>query len=285
MDKNNEKKLTIIIIVLIVIIVGLGTFIAVNKFLLEDNSKNKTENPSSTNKPIPSESPKPTQSEDIQKTEEEEFEISMELATTIYNKFYDAEDCGTRFSKYYKYDEVTADDLTNEDKTYIISLNIAKRMDEHIFTEEEILKTKNQLLGENTTFEITNSKECKNFFKLNDGTYDLNRYCSGGMCTLDEITNIKKATKKGNTIIIDQNVIFKNDQNHNSSTGLTSYYYQDENQTILLEKRDYIDFDQYLEQYNKIDWEKYKNQVSVYRYTYQDNGDGTYMFIQMKKIK
>lgn len=281
MSCKTEKNIKIAIVVLTIVLIGFLGFILVDNFLSENNKEK--DKPISSNNPISSESPK--QDKEIKEPEEEEIEISMELAKTIYNKFYDAEDCGTRFSKYYKYDKVTADDLTNEDKTYIVSLNIAKRMDEHIFLEEEILKTKNQLLGENTTFEITNSKECKNFFKLNDGTYDLNRYCSGGMCTPDEITNIKKATKKGNIISIDQKVIFKNDQNHDSGTGLTSYYYQDANQTILLEKRDYIDFDQYLEQYNKINWEKYENQVSVYRYTYRDNEDDTYTFIQMEKIK
>ncbi len=284
MEKKVEVRLKIIIIVLILVIIGLGGFITVDKFLLENDSKVKQKNPNSTNKPVLSESPKPTQGGDIPEPEEKEIAISIDLAKTIYNKFYDAEDCGERFSKYYKYDKVTADDLTNEDKTYIISLNIAKRMDEHIFTEEEILKTKNQLLGENTTFEITNSKECKNFFKLNDGTYDLNRYCSGGMCTPSEITNIKRATKRGNIISIDQKVIFEKYQNHDNDDGMTSYYYQDVDQTILLEKRDYIDNDQYLEQYNKIDWEKYENQVSVYRYTYRDNEDDTYTFIQMEKI-
>lgn len=286
MNKNNEKRLTIIIIILIIVIVGMSGFITVDKFLLDTNSKNKKENPTSTNGPIPSKKPQPTQGEDIQEPGEEEVEISEELAEKIYNTFYDKESCGEVFSKYYKYDIVTANNLTNEDKNYIIGINIPKGLNDILFTKEEIIQTKNKLFGENTPFEIVDNKNgCHYFAKLENGTYELGRYCGVGMCTSSEITDTIKSIKKGNKIYLEQRVIFEKSQNHDNDNGMTSYYYQDPSRTILLEKKDYIDADEYLEKFNKIDWEKYENQVSVYRYTYQDNGDGTYMFIQMKKIK
>lgn len=36
---------------------------------------------------------------------------------------------------------------------------------------------------------------------------------------------------------------------------------------------------------DKLDWNQYENQASIYQYTYQDNNDGTYTFIQIEKIK
>ncbi len=285
MSRKTEKSIKIAIVVLSIILIGFLGFILVDNFLLENNSGNQNKNPISTNKPVSSEEPKPTSDENIHEPEEDEIEIPIDLAEKIYNTFYDWEDCGERFSKYYKYSKVTADELTNEDKTYIISLNIAKRMEDHIFTQEEIMETKNRLLGSDTTFEIINSKECKYFFKLEDGTYDLNRYCSGGMCTYQEITDFIKTVQKGNKIYIDQQVIFEKSENHTNDEGMTSYYYQNPERTVLLETKDYKDSDEYIDKYNEIDWKKYEDQVSIYRFTYEDNGDNTYKFIQMEKIK
>lgn len=291
MNKNNEKRLTIIIIVLIIVIVGLSGFIAVDKFLLEDNSKNKTENPSSTNKPIPLESPKPTQGEDIQEPGEEEVEISMELAEKLYRMVYDDLECGFNLFSYYKYNKITPDTFSNEFKNTVVARRLYERdadkinnnQKEPIYTNNEILQMKNSIFGENTSFEIVNKKDCGEFQKLEDDNYKINIGC-GNMCTQTAILKISKASKNKSIVRIDQKVIFEDSKNHINDAGMTSYYYQNADRTILLGKRDFLNSMDYLDNYNNIDWNQYENQASVYRYTFQDNSDGTFTFLQIEKL-
>lgn len=277
-EKKLMKKLNVIMVLLTITILLTVGMVVKEVFLSKDNPEEK--NKVSDNKTTPSETMKPIE----ENPEEKEIEVSQELAEKIYNTFYDKESCGEIFSKYYKYDRVTVNELTTEDKNYIVGINIPKGLGDTLFTETEIIQTKNKLFGEDTSFEIIDKDDCHYFTKLENGTYELGRYCGVGMCTPSEITDRIKAIRKGSKIYLEQRVIFEKYQNHDNDNGMTSYYYQDPSRTILLEKRDYLDTDEYLEKFNKIDWEKYEDQVSVYRYTYQDNGDNTYRFIQMEKV-
>lgn len=286
--KKIMKKLKIIIIVLIVIIIGLGTFITVNKFLLEDNSKNKEGNPSSTNRPIPSESPKPTQREDIQEPEEKETEISMELAEELYNMIYEPMDCGSRLFSHYGSNRIVPDDFSNLEKNFIVVMNLNKErvMDTNPkYTKEKIIETKNRIFGKDATFEIINEDSCYQFYLGEDGNYTVEWQCGGDMCSPLTHTKLSKAIQKGNKIYIDQLVIFSLTDESGERDENTSYYYQDYNRTKLLGKKKFIDSYDYMINSDKIDWNQYEKSASIYQYTYQVNEDGTYTFLQIEKIK
>lgn len=288
MSRKTEKSIKIAIVVLTIILIGLLGFILVDNFLLENNSKNQNKDSISTNKPVSSENPKPTSDENINDSKEEEIEISMELAEQLYNMIYDSMDCGGRLFSHFGSDKITPDDFTNLEKNFIVVMNLNQERetnDNTKYTKEKIIETKNRIFGNKTSFEIINDKSCHHFFLGKDGNYTVEWQCGGDTCSSPVITEISKAVKVGNKVYIDQAVIFVSSGEYGHDDENTAYYYQDYNKTRLIGKNDFIDSYDYMVNSRKIDWEQYRNQAGIYRYTFQDNNDGTYTFIQIEKIK
>ncbi len=288
MGRKIEKNIKIAIVVLSIILIGFLGFILVDNFLLENNSENQNKDPISTNKPVSSEGPKPTSDENIYEPEEDEIEISMEMAEELYNMLYDPMDCGSSLFSHYGSGKIVPDDFSNLEKNFIVVMNLNKERDMHTnpkYTKEKIIETKNRIFGKETSFEIINEQNCHYFYLGEDGNYTVGWECGGDMCNPLTLTKLSKAVQKGNKIYIDQMVIFGLTGEYGTSDENTAYYYQDYNRTKLLGKKEFIDSYDYMINFGKIDWNQYESQASIYQYTYQDNGDGTYTFMQIEKIK
>lgn len=282
MSRKTEKNIKIAIVILIIILIGFLVFILVDSFLSENNKEK--DKPIFSNNPISS----PMQNQEANEPEEQEIEISMELAEKLYNMLYEPMDCGSRLFSHYGSDKIVPNDFSNLEKNFIVVMNLNKERVLHQnpkYTKEEIIETKNRIFGKEATFEIINSNSCYHFHLGEDGNYTIEWQCGGDMCSPLTLTKLSKAVQKGNKIYIDQMVIFSLTGESGESDENTAYYYQDYNRTKLLGKKEFIDSYDYMINSDKLDWNQYENQASIYQYTYQDNNDGTYTFIQIEKIK
>lgn len=270
MGKKREKILKGVIFLLAVVMVCEISFIVVDKFL----SKEKIDNP-----------PSPTESPEVTPVEEPEKEFSMKKAEELYDMIYDYYGCGIRSYKHYGWDKVLASDFTNKEKNALVIQYLYRNEKEvgyddmqfHIhkkFTKEQIIKAKNIIFGEDISFEIikTDGMDSYQFQLVEDGNYVAIGWSD--TCTGYDSSKLIKAVKKGDKVYIDQAIIF----GEPSDDYVYINYYQDYERTkqfyrVLNESNSQIDVVDYLDK------------ASIYRYTYQDNKDGTYTFLQMERVK
>lgn len=99
-----------------------------------------------------------------------------------------------------------------------------------------------------------------------------------------EQAKITKAVQRSNVIYIDQKVVFEGLSLNESDEGGFIHYYKDYSREIELGQSAYTNYDDYVQQQSNFDWNLYEDIANTYRYTYRENGDGTYTFIQIEKI-
>lgn len=282
----SEKQKTVLeISILVVVVVGIcfGSILAVDLFM----SKNNQEDPVPTKSPVPAESSIPSESPVVTESplpiEEEEKEISMELAEELFEMIRISY-CGTGFYSHYGKEKLLANDFTNEQKNAIVIINlnekkqaIGKTSDGNPkYTKEQIMNVKNQIFGKDTSFQITEEKTCYQFYIDKDGNYIAQINGCADICMASELHKTISATQIDNKISFEQAIIFIDYVYEKNET--VTMYYGDWEKTNLLYKEDSSST-------SSINFEKYQDQTSIYRYTYQDNSDGTYTFLEMKKIK
>jgi len=277
-----KKKIWIIIG-----IVGIILFTSGGILLLKSNHKEKEPDlPVVEQKPGEEKPP-------VEEIKEEP--ISLELAENLYQIVYGNLFCGMVYRDYYQYDLVTPDTLSNETKNEIVIQNLNLNKDKlqvgeekngnPVFLLEDILKMKNQILGEDTSFELNIGHSCmEKFEELEEGKYFFETHC-GGICTPVMSTKFSKTVKIKDKIILEQLVTFNRNGEHLSEDEYTNYYYQDYKHTILLGQKKFKDGMDYFENAHLIDWNYYQDKAGQYRFTYQINDDGTYTFLQMERIK
>ena len=283
--KRNNKILIVFLVIMVVIVLGLVGYIVWDKVLrdvAEDKPPVSTIEPTPTIDVTPDMTPSP---------EEEEVEISLELAEQLYNMIYDWEECGSGLFEYYQYDKVLANDFSNEYKNHIVKMNLyssnykdgTTSNGDPIYTLTTIMNVKNRVLGFDTSFELIASSGCKNLNSIGDNQYTLDYSCGGRMCSPSVRTKFERTIQKDDKIYLIQLVLFE--QSENLESGYTSFYYQDYNHSNLIATEEFADFDDYLVKYDQFDWSKYENNAGIYQYTFQTNTDGTYMFLQLERLR
>ena len=273
---------------IIIGIVGIILFTCGGVMLFQSNHKEK-EIDTPVTKPDPS-------IENPSVEEEKEESISLELAEELYKMLHGDFFCGAVYMPYYQYDIVTPNIISNNDKNKIVIRNLFRNREKlqvgttqgdgnPIFTREQIWNMKNQIFGENTSFELNIGRLCMEKFEvLEDDKYSFETHC-GGICFPSMATKFVKTVKKGDKIYLDQLVVFVKSGEYQTEEANTAYYYQDYNRTILLGQKEFLDETDYFQNSYRIDWNDYQDKAGQYRFTYQINEDGTYTFLQMERIK
>lgn len=212
-------------------------------------------------------------------------------ADKLYHLLYDDADCGASVITYYQYGKVIPDMMKEEDKNRIVVRNLVSsgksigKTEEgnYIYTEEEVNKIKNQILGSSTSFEIIDKEECSYLHKLEDGTYSVQTECEGKVCSSNMVTQFEKTERKGNKIYLNQMVVFKQETEQEVGVRLVEYF-SDYDKTNLIAK-EALPSGTGIHDKNSFDFDKYKDSVGKYQYTFEVNDDNTFTFLQLERIK
>ena len=280
-ERKILKKLKVINALLVIMVLALGG-VVIKEIFLKDSLEEK--NNITDKRQNPSESSKPTQENDIKKKEEEEIKISKELIEELFNMVYDSMYCGNRLYSHFGSKKITPDDFSNLEKNYIVIMNLAKEKEPNSnpkYTKEQIIEVKNHVLGKNTSFEMLDNGDYQQFYPEKDGEYSVDWSCGADICMSENENEFIKGIQKGNKIYLDQEIIFTEYTQKNEELD-TVKYYKDYNKTQLLGEKDFNSSEDY---YKYVTIDSFKNQGSIYRYTYQVNEDGTYTFLQIENIK
>lgn len=276
-EKKLVKKLNVIMVLLTITILLTVGLVVKEVFLSKDNPEEKGN--ISDNKTTPSETMKPTEEKP-----EEEIEISKELTEELFNMIYDSMLCGNRLYSHFGNDKILPDDFSNLEKNYIVIMNLAKERVPYSnpkYTKEQIIEMKNRVLGKDTSFEMIDSGTFQQFYPEEDGMYTVNWLCGADICMAENENEFIKSIQKGDKIYLDQEIIFTEYKQVDKDTD-TVRYYEDYNKTKLLGEKNFNSSEDY---YRYVTKDDFKNQGSIYRYTYQVNNDGTYTFLQIERIK
>jgi len=290
--ENKNNSLVVLNIILIVLVLGLSSYLVYDKLISKDNketnsSNNQTEENSVENK---------TESEKYETLAVNSDEV-IKLIESININFIGMSD-------YFKKDKFVYSDYSNSDKLY---LALVKKMAnkscyekslECSLTKTELENNLNLLFNDKSFEDVTTNLTTHGFAIAKEGDRYYTWSFGGGASSYKFIQNIVDARKYSDKIeIYEQNFLADIEDHYSSDSENKQYYYKiyKEQETDseggfkgknLVATEYYTGWLTDLDSYNKTMFEKYKDQLYTYKYTFNYNKDtNTYYFVSVEKVK
>lgn len=263
MEENKKSKLGlgILIGVLVALVIGLAGFIVYDKVLSNDNNNNDDKQDIIEN-----------QGETITDLSLDST-IVQSLSSIFYQK-YNAGNMDGYDEYFYKNNKTNINSIPNKLKLYMV---IAKMGGPNAYLLNENFDSEyNFIFGKNNNYTLEEVQYgCNIYYACNDGKDFCLRNldgCGGAVCggSQTKLAYAKQITSSKETRIEIYEHFYYVDCDENG-------YYSDYNKTNLITKGAYVSPEDI--------FEKYSNQLGMYKYTFVKNSSDTYVFTSVERVK
>lgn len=301
MEKNN-KVIVVLLIVLIIGLIGSNCYMIYDRYLKKepttnDNIKENEE----VNVPKEEENQENNKSNDNDSNKYDTLDINssevVNLVDGINNNYIGMSD-------YFKKDKFTYNDYTNSDKFYLALIKklsdkscYAKSL-ECSLTKEEFENNLYILFNNKNYNDINTNLRAHNYIVVKENNRYYTWLYGGGSSPYKFIQKIVDAKKYSDKIeIYEQNFIADMEDHYGTDSEDKQYYYkiyksQENLESGEINGKDLVATEYYtgwidnLDEYNKAIFEKYKDQLYTYKYTFNLNKEtNTYYFVSVEKVK